>query len=91
MVEILTQALFGAIGGLVRSLVGIFKHFRTNKNPEFNPSYLLLTVVGSAIIGGFTAIFTPGDIKVSLAAGYLGMDVIEGILKSYLKQKSFIK
>jgi fluoride ion exporter CrcB/FEX len=91
MQPILTQALFGAIGGLVRSLVGILKHYRTSKNPQINPSYLILTVVGSAIIGAFTAIFTPNDPKVSLAAGYLGMDIIEGILKSYLKQKSFVK
>ena len=73
---IATQMLLGAAGGLVRSVVGIIKHFSTQKNPMVDVKYLIMTTIGSAIIGAFVGVLLPGDYRVTLAAGYLGMDLI---------------
>ena len=85
--QIVDQMLFGAIGGLVRGIFGIIKHFSTVKNPEFHPRHLVLTVIGAAFIGAFVGVIAPGDYRIALAGGYLGTDVIEGIFKSYMRKR----
>ena len=85
--SITTQIMLGAVGGLVRSVVGIIKHFSTEKNPEFNVKYLLITTIGAAIIGAFIGVLVPNDYRIVLASGYLGTDIIEGLVKSYVHKR----
>jgi len=91
MHEIYSQALFGALGGLTRGFVGLIKHYRTTKKPKLSPKYLLITLIGSAIIGMTTALLLPNDYKISLASGYLGIDVIENIIKIYSKKQTLFR
>lgn len=88
--EIVTQLLLGAAGGLVRSVVGIIKHFSTQRKPEFSVGYVVLTTIGSAIIGAFVGVLVSGDYRLVLASGYLGMDVVEGVVKSYMKKATLV-
>ena len=88
---ILNQIMLGAAGGLVRSIVGIVKHFSTQKNPTLDFKYLISTVIGSAVIGAFVGVLIPGDYRIVLASGYLGMDIVEGVVKSYMKKVTLAK
>ena len=79
---IINQLLLGAAGGLVRSVVGIIKHFSTEKNPSFSTKYIITTTIGAAVIGAFVGVLVPNDYRIILASGYLGTDVVEGMVKS---------
>ncbi|HLD33250.1 MAG TPA: hypothetical protein VJB66_00895 [Candidatus Nanoarchaeia archaeon] len=88
--QIVTQLLLGAAGGLVRSIVGVIKHFSTQKKPTFSVRYIVLTTLGSAAIGAFVGVLVSGDYRLILASGYLGMDVVEGVVKSYMKKTTLV-
>ncbi len=83
---ILISALFGFVGGLTRSFVGLLKHYRINKNTKFRFNYLLITLIGSSVIGAFTSLVIISDYKLSLIAGYVGIDFIENLVKAYKKK-----
>lgn len=83
---LLTSALFGFFGGFVRGIVGIIKDYRKNKKFKFEPYYFLITLLGSALIGVFTALILSEDYRISLISGYAGIDLIEGLTKAYLKK-----
>lgn len=82
-----TQLALGAIGGLARSVVGIVKHFSTEKNPVFDTKYFFITLIGSSLIGAFVGVLMPSDYRIVLASGYLGIDVVEGLVKSYIHKR----
>ena len=84
---IAAQIMLGAVGGLARSVVGIVKHFSTEKNPEFNVKYIITTTIGAAVIGAFVGVLVPNDYRIVLASGYLGTDIIEGLVKSYTHKR----
>jgi fluoride ion exporter CrcB/FEX len=89
MNELLTSAIFGLVGGLARSIVGLLKHYRINHKTKFKLNYLLITLLGSAIIGSFSSLILFSDFKLSLIAGYVGIDIIENLVKAYRKKISF--
>jgi len=78
-------ALLGMCGGIVRAFVGIAKAFRRNERLKWD--YFLLTIILSAIIGAFTGFIYSESYKLSLIAGYAGMDLLEGAYKIVVNKK----
>lgn len=70
----------GALGGLVRGLIGIAKRVNEKKEP-FKMSKLLFSLVVAMITGGVASALTNGDWRVSLLAGYAGSDLLESLYK----------
>ena len=83
---LIQSAIFGFIGGITRTLVGILKH----KNEKFKWGKLLFTVIASGVIGVFTGLLITSDYKLTLLAGYAGTDILEGIYKSFSVQKVYV-
>ncbi len=71
----------GAIGGITRGLVGLFKALTLKKRIIW--AYWGITVGIALVIGVFTGIVFNFDPRLSLLAGYAGTDIIEGIYKSF--------
>ncbi|MCY4577000.1 MAG: hypothetical protein OXB96_01020 [Candidatus Kaiserbacteria bacterium] len=78
---IILSVLPGAIGGLVRGLVGIFKHVVRDKEP-FQLSKLLFSLLLAVLVGCVVGVLTDGDWRVSLLAGFAGSDLLESLAKS---------
>jgi len=80
--SVATMVLVGAIGGTVRSLVGILKYMQQNKQDQkVRAGYLLFSIFVSAVIGGFAGALSEGNWKIAGLAGYAGTDFIEGLYK----------
>ncbi len=86
MNELLIHALYGFLGGLIRGLVGFYKAKRSKKK-TFKASYFGLTVVVSGLIGAFVAFTLINDYRISILAGYVGIDILENLVKIYKKQQ----
>jgi NADH:ubiquinone oxidoreductase subunit 6 (subunit J) len=82
----------GAVGGLVRGIVGFLKHQFAYKNVEFRPAYIAGMMVLSSLVGLVVtwAIVSSGLEIVALAeinpavafiVGYAGGDLIENLYK----------
>ncbi|MDD5178557.1 MAG: hypothetical protein PHT54_04760 [Candidatus Nanoarchaeia archaeon] len=85
---LLYQALFGFFGGFVRAFFGILKYIKTKKGRKrIDWIYLIITLVGSAFMGAFSSLLISGDYKISLVAGYLGMDIVEDLIKIIFKKE----
>jgi len=78
--------LAGLFGGVVRALVGILKRVRSKKFKEFDPFYFSWTVALSGIVGVFAALLLSQDYKISMLAGYAGIDLIESMIKIQQKK-----
>ena len=85
---IILSATFGLIGGLARAFFGLLKHYRIDKKTRFRFNYLIISLLGSAVIGIFTSLLITTDYKISLVAGYVGIDIIENLIKAYKKKLS---
>ena len=79
---VLVQALAGACGGFVRSLVGI------TKSQTFNPATFQFswrifgfTILVSMLTGLMSGLVINADWRMSLLAGYAGSDILEGLYK----------
>ncbi len=81
MSVIYTAALFGLIGGLIRALMGILKHYRITKTAKFKPAYLTITLILSAVIGMLVSVSISTNYLLNLVAGYAGIDFLENIIK----------
>ena len=79
MIDPLNAAIFGLIGGIVRGVVGFVKSKQHKK--KFNAGYFVFTIAVSAVIGLFAGMLMNSDYKISLLAGYAGIDLIESIYK----------
>lgn len=80
--SVAAMILVGAIGGTVRSLVGILKYMEQNRRErKFRAGYLLFSVFVSAVIGGFAGALCEGNWKIAGFAGYAGTDFIESLYK----------
>ncbi len=86
MDQIIAAAIFGLIGGIARAFVGLLKHYRINKKTKFKPSYLIITIIGAGIIGIFTSLVITANYTISLISGYVGIDIIENLVKIYKKK-----
>ncbi len=87
MVNLVFAALFGAIGGLIRALVGLLKYYRIDKNTKFKINYFLVTLVVSALIGTFVSLAFSASYIISLVIGYAGTDLLENLVR-ILKRKN---
>jgi hypothetical protein len=72
---------FGIFGGLIRSIVGLFKHKVITGKERFNSKKFWFTILLSGMIGGFCALLLVEDYRLILLAGYAGTDFIQGIYK----------
>jgi len=76
------MVLLGALGGIVRGLVGILKLFEQKQPGEkFRLGYFLFSVFVAAVVGGFAGALSGGDWKVAGLAGYAGTDFLENLYK----------
>ncbi|MEK6940462.1 MAG: hypothetical protein AABW49_01005 [Nanoarchaeota archaeon] len=85
--ELLIHAFYGLLGGFVRGLVGFYKDYKANNKANFNYIYFLVTVLTSSIIGAFVAFTMVTDYRISILAGYAGIDLLENIIKIYNRKK----
>jgi len=83
--EILLLTLFGIFGGIVRAIVGLFKHKVFTGKEKFNSSKFWFTIIISGLIGMFCALLTIEDYRIALLAGYAGTDLIQGIYRTVKK------
>ncbi len=84
---LIASILYGILGGLVRALVGIAKHFEENKREgkiRFWP--LLFTLMVAALVGGLAGGIADQDWRVAVIAGYAGTDFLEGLYKIKKRQ-----
>jgi len=79
----LEAAIYGFIGGIVRGAVGILK---LKSIKEFRLHYLSLTLILSGIVGLFAGMLVGADYRLTLMAGYAGMDLVESVYKIYKKR-----
>lgn len=88
MEKFLIYFLAGFCGGIVRGLVGFIKNKTLEKANNFKPSYFLITIIISGIVGGSAGILADTEWQVSFLAGYAGTDFIENLYKiKLLKSK----
>jgi len=91
--------LAGALGGLVRGIVGFLKYQFTYKNVKFQPAYLAVVATLSAFVGGvITWAIASSGLKISVVEeinpavafiiGYAGGDFIENLYKIIIGKAS---
>ena len=86
--EVILPAILGGVGGLTRGVIGLLKALSLRRRILWG--YYAITVAVSAIIGIFVGIIFNFDYRLSLLAGYAGLDILEGIYKSFKVQKVYI-
>ena len=74
----------GVVGGLVRGLVGVYKHVVRDKE-KFELFKLLFSLLLAVVVGGVAGVLTEGDWRVALLAGFAGSDLLESLSKSLSK------
>jgi hypothetical protein len=73
--------IFGLFGGIIRSIVGLFKHKVFTGKEKFNSKKFWFTIILSGVIGAFCALLLIDDYRLVLLAGYAGTDLIQGLYK----------
>jgi uncharacterized membrane protein HdeD (DUF308 family) len=76
----------GAMGGILRGVLGIAKDLALKKEETINWGWLLISVLISAILGAVVATFFNGEGVMALLGGYSGADFVEGLMKIKLKR-----
>lgn len=87
MSKIFLILLFGALGGVLRGILGIAKSAVFKKDVKINWTWLIVSVIIAAILGMITASFFLDDTRLALIGGYTGSDFLEGLMKIVLKDK----
>lgn len=89
--------LAGALGGVVRGLVGYTKYQLSYKNVSFHTTYFLIMVILSSLVG-FAVTWAVNDAGISVygitklspalafIVGYAGGDFLENIYKILIQQ-----
>ena len=85
---IVFAGLMGLFGGLTRSVVGLLKAMSLRRRILWG--YWVITALTSVIIGVFVGIIFDFDPRLSLLAGYAGLDILEGVYKSFKVSKVYI-
>lgn len=88
MDTIIVAGMMGAIGGMARGVVGLLKALTRKRRIIWY--YWFITIAISVFIGIFTGILFDFDLKVSMLAGYAGIDIIEGLLKTFKTEGLFM-
>lgn len=78
--------LAGAMGGILRGLLGIAKDLALKKEVTINWGWMAVSVLISAILGAAVATFFDGEGVMALLGGYSGADFIDGLMKIKLKR-----
>lgn len=79
---LLSNILFGILGGLVRGIVGITKYMEQNrKNQAIDVRYLLFSLAVAGLVGGIAGALIGNDRSFAFLAGYAGTDFLEGLYK----------
>ncbi len=81
MAEIISAAIFGLLGGLLRSVVGITKHYRAKKKTKFKIKYFIITLILAGLIGMLLSASFAANYLIYLVVGYAGIDLLENIVK----------
>lgn len=87
MDTIFLVACFGAIGGVTRGIVGLLKALSMRE--RIVCLYFTIMIVISAIVAVIATGIFMFDPKFSFLIGYVGADVVEGVIKSLIKKKIF--
>ncbi|HRZ86032.1 MAG TPA: hypothetical protein P5277_04620 [Candidatus Paceibacterota bacterium] len=78
-------AVFGCLGGLTRSAIGIFKaHVRHEK---IKIGFIIRTIKLSVLSGTFIGAIFSFNPLISYIAGYVGSDIMEGVYVSFKRTK----
>jgi len=78
----ITFLFFGAIGGLARGLLGAYKNSMIlGERRKLTWSKMLFNIITATIVGGVVGMIVDGDPVTATCSGYVGIDVIEGIIK----------
>ncbi len=85
---IIFSAALGALGGLTRGVLGLFKAISKKKKILWD--YWGITIAIAMIVGSFTGVIFSFDYRMALLAGYAGTDVLEGVYKAFSSQKVFV-
>ncbi len=78
--------LSGLLGGIIRGLVGFVKNKTIEKANNFKPSYFVVTILISGIVGAAAGILADTEWQISFLAGYAGTDFIENLYKIKLSK-----
>ena len=76
----------GAVGGILRGVLGIAKDLVTKKELTINWVWFGVTVAIAAVLGMITASFFADDLRVAILGGYSGSDFVEGLMKLKLNE-----
>jgi len=90
MDKYLIYILAGLLGGIIRGLVGFVKNKTVEKANHFKPSYFVVTILISGIVGAAAGILADTEWQISFLAGYAGTDFIENLYKIKILGKSKI-
>lgn len=77
MKETLIAAIFWGLGGLSKSMIGIFK--ARAREEKIKMGYIVRTLRLSAVSGTLIGALLETVVLISFIAGYVGSDMIEGI------------
>jgi uncharacterized membrane protein YfcA len=86
MEKYLIYVLSGFLGGIIRGLVGFVKNKTIEKADRFKPSYFVVTLLISGIVGAAAGALADTEWQVSFLAGYAGTDFIENLYKIKIKK-----
>ncbi|MFA4827421.1 MAG: hypothetical protein WC596_04205 [Candidatus Shapirobacteria bacterium] len=78
--------LAGAVGGILRGVLGIAKDLITKKELTINWVWFGVTVLIAAILGMVVASFFAEDPRIAILGGYSGSDLVDGIMKLKLNE-----
>jgi len=87
MEKYLIYLLAGFTGGIIRGLVGFVKNKTIEKADHFKPSYFVVTILISGIVGMAAGALADTEWQVSFLAGYAGTDFIENLYKIKIAER----
>ena len=87
--QVVLPGILGGVGGLTRGVIGLLKALSLRRRILWG--YYAITVAVAAIIGIFVGLIFNFDYRLSLLAGYAGVDILEGLYKSFKVQKVYVK
>ena len=73
--------VWGGLGGLCRSLVGLTKQARSTKRFVVNWQKAGINIVGCVIIGAVVGFIIDKNPLIALSVVYAGIDLIENVVK----------
>ncbi len=87
--DALMACVFGCMGGLIRSMISLLNS--KVKKKVIIWKYWMISTTVSGIVGAFMGIVLGFGLAISFLAGYAGLDIIDGIYKTFKSQKVIVK